>query len=93
MLREVSELLLHLIRQSADPLTMTAQEGFYQQSLNPSVPYQLVQITIPIEMNVFPEISVGKHRMAIRFLSPDFHGARPTPIRKTIKFDLNLCKI
>ena len=95
LLKEVSELLLRLIRDSVEAKSVTALEGFYQQSLNASVAYQLMRVSLPVDMNLYPEMSIGKHRMSIRFLMPDFSkgGGRPQQHRQTIKFDLYCCRI
>ena len=61
--------LLQWIRSSTHINNAQADNGFYQQTLDSKQPCQLIQISVPISANVFPEISVGRHRLAIRLLT------------------------
>ncbi len=89
--RQPVELLLKLIRNSADYRPKTAQGGVYGQSLDASLPYQLIRIRIPPEHPYFAEVSGGKHRFTIRFMQPS--EARPVQINEDIDFQLSCCSL
>jgi len=73
---------------------VTAENGFYLQPLNPSTPCHLVRIALPAQTNLYPEFSVGKHRLTIRFLTPNYFGAgKSTQAQGSTPFQLACCKI
>lgn len=86
-------LMLDLTRQSNYPTQETANNGTFQKSLNSQSNYQLIQVNIPIELGVYPEISGSKHRINIRFLQANFEHAKPTLAAQEIPFTLNCCMI
>lgn len=83
-------LMLRLIRQSCNPQLQTAHQGFYQANLDPSQPVQLIRIAVPTEFNVYPEISVGRHGVSVRFYTPNFQD-RPVQCDSDIVFRLSCC--
>ncbi len=84
------KLLLQLTRGSTLPQPLTAYQGFYHLTLDPKLSYHLLRVTVPITKQVYPEISVGKHRLSIRFLELNIHG-RAGQAMHTIPFDLTCC--
>lgn len=91
-LREAVFLLLSLIRNSASSSQQLAREGFFQQSLDPNAPCELVRVTLPENVGIYPEISVGRHRMSVRFLLENLHD-RPKQLQNDIVFDLSICSV
>lgn len=88
--------ILQITRESTSPQNVVAQEGFFQQTLNVNSPCQLIQLTLPIKKRVYPEISAGKHRLVIRFLSLDVkkdNSSSGKSVSDDISFMLNCCKI
>ncbi len=86
--------ILQIIRESTSPQNIVASQGFYQQMLNATSPCQLIQLTLPIEKNIYPEICAGKHRLVIRFLPLDVNNNENTKqIAEEISFKLNCCRI
>jgi cell division protein ZapD len=85
-------LILAILRESVDPVELTADSGFYQHNLNPGTPVQILRIILPHDAAVFPEISAGKHRFSIRFLIPQGH-ARPVQTKDTINFRFSSCTL
>ena len=84
-------LLLKLIRKSAVGRVCYAESGFYQEASDVDQnPSQLIQVEINNGHTVFPEISAGKHRLSIRFLTPSLES-KPTQTRQNIKFTLTCC--
>jgi cell division protein ZapD len=60
-------LVLSLARTSAPPRQETAAAGFFQESLDPRAPAQMVRVALPVGAALFPEISGHKNRFSIRF--------------------------
>ncbi|MBT5231431.1 MAG: cell division protein ZapD [Methylococcales bacterium] len=89
--KQASQLILQLIRSSAQPIQLIAENGFYQETLEPSQPAQIIRVTIDTS-DMYAEISGGKHRFAIRFLTAHLTD-RPTPITDDITFSLTRCII
>ncbi len=85
-------LLLSLIRGSTQPTKEHADSGLFQQSLDSQAPAQLIRVGLPKDSPVFPEISGGKHRFAIRFMQQN-NPERPSQVDQKITFFLNCCII
>ena len=85
-------LLLAILRESVDPVELTAEGGFYQHNLNPDTPVQILRIILPQDADVFPEISAGKHRFSIRFLIPR-GNIRPVQTEETVSFGFCSCAL
>lgn len=84
-------LLLELIRSSAYTESAVAKGGFYQKMLEASVPCQIIRVRMNGDP-AFPEISGGKHRISIRFLSPD-ETHKADVLQKEIHFEIGCCII
>lgn len=69
MVRTAIKLILSFIRQSSLPTEETAPAGFYQETLDKSLPYQLLRVGIARQLPYFSEISGGKHRFTVRFMA------------------------
>ncbi len=94
LLIKLVTLQLKVIRESAPSNTVEAHSGFYQQALDPKKTCQLVRITLPKRLNIYPEISVGKHRLCIRFLNPAANKAeRASQVHDVIEFRLQCCHL
>jgi cell division protein ZapD len=93
-LKVVSEgigLALGLIRSSATPVPVTAQGGFFQQSVDSGAACQLVRVKLPADMGLFPEISGGKHRCSVRCLTQASTQTRPVASDRDVSFELQCC--
>lgn len=82
---------LKLIRASTKYTSITAQKGFYDQTLDSNAPNQLIRIAIDKKHNYFPECSAGKHRFSIRFLSQEDTNSTPKQTQTNIEFKLACC--
>lgn len=90
--RSAIGLTLGLIRQSGHSSRELAEGGFFQQSLDTAIPYQLIRVTLPADAPCFAEISGGKHRFTVRMMEVrDFD--RPTQAAGNIGFILERCAI
>jgi cell division protein ZapD len=83
-------LLLSLTRGSTTPSREQAVSGFFQRSLDPASPAQLIRVGLPRESRLFAEISGGKHRFTIRFLEYT-EVERPSQTKQDVTFFLNCC--
>jgi cell division protein ZapD len=90
-IRTAIELILSFIRQSNIPTEETAIAGFFQITLDKSQPYQLIKVSLDKSLDCFAEISGGKHRCTIRFMSPGTNDTRPAQTSKDIPFALTCC--
>ncbi len=90
--RSAIELILGMVRESASESRETTIAGFFQKSLDTSVPYQLIRVTLPATVNCFAEISGGKHRFTVRMM--EMRGyERPAQATRDIDFILGCCAI
>lgn len=88
--RQSIELILKLIRNSAEPEKQLAESGTYQQALNTTDPYQLIRIQVSAELPYAVEISGGKHRFTVRFLETRLEQ-RPMKTEEDVEFKLTCC--
>ena len=86
-----TNLVLNLIRGNANPTKETAREGFFQQSIETGVEFQLIRIIVPRNLKCFPEISGGKHRVTVRFMEQSETANRPEQTEQDVEFELHFC--
>ncbi len=84
-------LMLDFIRGSRLVTEEVAQEGFFQMTLDTSLPNQLIIVTLDKAEPYFVEISGGKHRCTIRFMSQPQNKQRPVQSTQNIPFSLSRC--
>lgn len=89
-MRAVNDQLLDLTRSSGEECTVVAEHGFYQETLDPQVPNQLIRVAVTERLNVYPKISVGRHGLSVRFFAARFN-TRPIQIDTHVKFQLVCC--
>lgn len=85
-------MILSLIRESSVPKQETALSGFYQQSLDTNIPYQLIRVTVTRDVRYYAEISGGKHRFTIRFMEQRADD-RAVQAEHDIPFHLTCCAL
>lgn len=85
-------LILRLIRDSADARQVTANDGFYQQTLDTAIPYQMIRVFVPPEFPYYAEISGGKHRFTVRFMRQNLNE-RAVQIAENVDFELACCVV
>ncbi|MBK1694134.1 cell division protein ZapD [Chromatium weissei] len=85
------KLMLSLIRNSAETRTLTANNGFFQEALNPEFPAQLLRVWLAPATNCYPEISGHKNRYSIRFVSVALDGRATSPCTEDVPFNLACC--
>lgn len=85
-------LILRLIRDSAQTSQEVAEAGFFQKSLDANSCCQMIRVTLEGDTACFAEISGGKHRFTIRFMQSGFSD-RPTQTDQDIPFKLTCCML
>jgi len=91
-IKKLIDLVLQLTRKSAVFQTVEAKKGFYQLSLDTKISFQMIRIALPSCNAIYPEVSVGKHRLSVHFYELNTLG-RPAQAIGDIKFNLACCKI
>jgi len=92
LLKKSVHLILDVLRHSVEETDETATNSFYQQSLDANLAIQLIRISINSNQ-AYPEISAGKHRFSVRFMTNDNPSRRADQYNETISFKLQLCSI
>lgn len=90
--RQTVELLLKLVRNTAEPSHEVATAGGFQRNLEADLPFQLIRVAIDSALPYYAEISGGKHRFTIRFLESSESG-RPRQATGEVPFRLSCCAI
>jgi len=90
-LNKAISLILRVIRDSTDTIDETAEDGFFQKSLDANLTCLMIRVILPHDSKVFPEISAGKHRFTVRFLKSGDLAVRPEQNKSDIKFKLACC--
>lgn len=88
--RSAIGILLELIRTSAVPHEETAKLGFYQKTLERGLAYQLLRVGLDHSAPYYAEISGGKHRFSIRFMSRGL-SERSSQLTEDLRFQLTCC--
>ncbi|MBN2872141.1 MAG: cell division protein ZapD [Halothiobacillaceae bacterium] len=92
-IRHANEMVIDLIRNSVDTMSVTAEDGFLQQSIESATPYQLLRVLVDEDTVCYPEISAGKHRFTVRFMTLDRENGHPRQVHEDIEFRLALCRL
>lgn len=90
LIRSAIDILLHFIRTCAAPVDEVARGGFFQKTLDHTLPYQLLRVAVHRSEPCFAEISGGKHRFTVRFMIPD-PTQRPAQCGHDVSFRLTCC--
>ncbi len=83
------EKLLWIIRESSEPIGTVANTGQYNHQIGKTAQISLIRVFLE-NSSVYPEISGGRHMIAIRFLERDIDG-RFLQTEENIEFKLSLC--
>lgn len=89
-IRTVVNLLLDLVRKNSKVDEKTAVHGFHQELLDPQANLRMIRIGLALHVSAYPEISVGRHFLSIRFYSPDI-DKRPSQYPDNLPFWLAYC--
>ncbi|MBL1276046.1 MAG: cell division protein ZapD [Ectothiorhodospiraceae bacterium] len=89
-LRLSVELMLKLVRESAEPTLQMAPGGNYQQNLDTETPNQMIRIWLPADSPQFVEISAGRHRFTARFMQA-CTASRSAQTDADVEFHISCC--
>ncbi|MEE9493313.1 MAG: cell division protein ZapD [Gammaproteobacteria bacterium] len=87
------QLILRLVRESAHMKPETAENGFFQKTLNPNHPCQLVRIEVNPDIPFYAEISGGRHRFTVRFMQLTEEKGLTKQTNRSIAFNLGCCAL
>ena len=83
------EKLLWIIREGSEPIATVASSGQYNHQIGKTAQISLIRVFLD-NSSVYPEISGGRHMIAIRFLKRDAEG-QFLQTEENIEFKLSLC--
>ena len=83
------EKLLWIIRESSEPIGTVATSGQYNHQIGKTAQISLIRVFLD-NPSVYPEISGGRHMIAIRFLERNSEG-KFLQTDENIEFKLSLC--
>jgi cell division protein ZapD len=84
-------LYLRLLRQSTQAVDAVAKAGIHVYT--PQAEYELVRVLVAASAGVYPEISAGRHRFTVRFMSQRDVNTRPTQTGADVPFQLQCCAL
>lgn len=87
------QLILDVLRHSAEDTDEIAHNGFFQKSLDTNQAVQLLRISVPENSLCYPEISAGKHRFSVRFMKNEDPAMRPEQCQEDVPFKMKMCAI
>lgn len=87
------QMILDVMRQSTDESDEIAHNGFFQMAITSNQAVQLLRIAVPEKSECYPEISAGKHRFSVRFMSNQNPANRPEQCQRDIHFKLGMCSL
>lgn len=93
IIQEAVNYTLAMLRNSATPTHVQATGGVFQQSLGTTISYQLLRIIEQPDSPYFPEISGGRHRFTVRFMSQNDTLSRPVQTQDDVEFELHCCNL
>jgi cell division protein ZapD len=83
--------LLWLTRQNGRSRDETAPGGLFSVTFERDTPYQLLRISLPPELHLYPEISGSHYRCSMRFLKWQGIEGRPVQTDQDVPFVLTCC--
>ncbi|MGH8457593.1 MAG: cell division protein ZapD [Stenotrophobium sp.] len=85
------KLYVRLLRNSVEPQTQLAHGGMYIHT--PQGACTLLRVTVPVAAGVYPEISAGRHRFTVRFMSARDVNVRSLQSTDDVSFQLQCCAL
>lgn len=93
ILEKSVQMILDVLRNSTRDSEETAPKGFFQRTIDTNQAVQLLRISVQRQDNCYPEISAGKHRFSVRFLSNQDPSERPEQFSEDVSFRLRMCTV
>ena len=88
-LERAINLYLRLLRDSTGAGDQVAESGVFLHV--PQAAYQLVRVLVPAAIDVYPEISAGKHRVSVRFMRLGDVNTRNVQAVEAVPFRFQCC--
>lgn len=85
-------MILDLVRKNAKVEEKTAIHGFHQELLDAQSNLRMIRIGIHQDIPAYPEMSIGRHFLSVRFYSPDIEK-RPTQYAENMPFWVAYCNL
>ncbi|MDY6943048.1 MAG: cell division protein ZapD [Pseudomonadota bacterium] len=92
LLEQCLDMVLRLIRETGKRTLEVARGGIYEQVPDAERPCQLLRIALPVDCGAYPEISAGRHRITIRFVTQVSLEQRPCQVTDDLEFRLACCR-
>ena len=84
-------LYLRLLRQSTQATEAVAKGGIHVYT--PQAEYEMVRVLVAASAGVYPEISAGRHRFTIRFMTQRDVNSRPAQTSADVAFQMQCCAL
>jgi len=91
-IRTTVTVVLDFIRKNAKIEHKTAIHGFYQELLDPQSNLRMIRVGLTPNMPTYPEISLGRHFLSVRFHIPDIEK-RPVQYVENLSFWIGYCQV
>ncbi len=85
--------VLDLLRGSATPRTVTAEGGFFQETLKADANFQLIRFFVPASLDYYAEPSGARQRYSVRFRAFDARGGKGPQAEEDIVFRVSRCAL
>ena len=86
------DFILEVIRKSGRFEDRVAEKGFFVEKLDPKKNILLVRVTLTSDLYYYPQISVGKQRLTIMFMTKDDKN-NLIPYQEDLTFILTTCSL
>ncbi|MBA3660905.1 MAG: cell division protein ZapD [Gammaproteobacteria bacterium] len=91
-IKKAFALVLDLVRKHSKTEQKTAVHGFHQELLDPNANLRMIRICIPREVAAYPEPSIGRHFLSVRFYSHEIEN-RPVQYASNLPFWVSYCNL
>jgi cell division protein ZapD len=91
-IKAACNLALDLVRKNAKVEHKTAIHGFHQELLDPQSNLRMIRISIDATVAAYPEISIGRHFLSIRYFVPDIEK-RSIQYTENLPFEIAYCNL
>ena len=86
------DFILEIVRKSGRFEDRMAEKGFFIEKPNPKKNVLLVRVTLTSDLYYYPQISVGKQRLTIMFMTKDDKN-NLVPYQEDLSFILTTCSL
>ena len=86
------DFILEVIRKSGRFEDRMAEKGFFIEKLDPKRNILLIRVTLTSDLYYYPQISVGKQRLTIMFMTKDDKN-NLVPYQEDLNFILTTCSL